>query len=135
MALSDRITVLRDGQLIATVDTGDLTPDAIAEMMVGRELSNLYPPKNEPDVDAPVILDVEGLTAPGVRGVSFALRRGEILGFAGLDQCIVAHVRDDDIGLGDKIPHQGLGLGMLEINAQRALVAVEIEVFGRKAAR
>ncbi len=84
MALSDRITVLRDGQLIATVETGELTPDAIAEMMVGRELSNLYPPKHEPDVDAPVVLSVEGLSAPGVNGVSFDLRKGEILGFAGL---------------------------------------------------
>lgn len=84
MALADRITVLRDGQLIATVDTGELTPDSIAEMMVGRELSNLYPPKNEPDVDAPVVLRVENLSAPGVRNVSFTLRKGEILGFAGL---------------------------------------------------
>jgi ribose transport system ATP-binding protein len=84
MQLADRITVLRDGQLIATVETGDLTPDAIAEMMVGRELSNLYPPKSEPDVDAPVVLEVEHLMAPGIRDVSFALRKGEILGFAGL---------------------------------------------------
>lgn len=84
MKLSDRITVLRDGQLIATVETGELTPDSIAEMMVGRELSNLYPPKHEPDVDAPVVLAVEGLSAKGIRNVSFSLRKGEILGFAGL---------------------------------------------------
>lgn len=102
MALSDRITVLRDGQLIATVDTGDLTPDAIAEMMVGRELSNLYPPKNEPDVDAPVILEVEGLTAPGVRGVSFALRQGEILGFAGLIGSGRTAVMEAIVGLSER---------------------------------
>jgi ribose transport system ATP-binding protein len=53
-------------------------------MMVGRELSNLYPPKREPDVDAPVLLSVRGLVAPGVRDISFELRQGEILGFAGL---------------------------------------------------
>jgi ribose transport system ATP-binding protein len=102
MALSDRITVLRDGQLIATVETGDLTPDAIAEMMVGRELSNLYPPKHEPDVDAPVLLEVEGLTAPGVRGVSFALRRGEILGFAGLIGSGRTAVMEAIVGLTEK---------------------------------
>jgi ribose transport system ATP-binding protein len=102
MALSDRITVLRDGQLIATVETGDLTPDAIAEMMVGRELSNLYPPKHEPDVDAPVILEVEGLTAPGVRGVSFALRQGEILGFAGLIGSGRTAVMEAIVGLSEK---------------------------------
>ena len=84
MELAQRVTVLRDGQLIATVGTEALTPDSIAQMMVGRELSNLYPPKHEPDVDAPVVLRVRDLVAPGVRGVSFDLRRGEILGFAGL---------------------------------------------------
>jgi ribose transport system ATP-binding protein len=78
------VTVLRDGQLIATVGTTALTPDAAAQMMVGRELSNLYPPKHEPDVDAPRVLEVRDLSAAGVRNVSFDLRKGEILGFAGL---------------------------------------------------
>ena len=84
MELADRVTVLRDGQLIATVGTENLTPDSIAQMMVGRELSNLYPPKHEPDVDAEVVLSVRDLAAPGISGISFDLRRGEILGFAGL---------------------------------------------------
>ena len=84
MELASRVTVLRDGQLIATVSTEALTPDSIAQMMVGRELSNLYPPKHEPDVDADVVLSVRNLVAPGVKDFSFDLRRGEILGFAGL---------------------------------------------------
>jgi ribose transport system ATP-binding protein len=84
MELAQRVTVLRDGQLIATVGTEALTPDSIAQMMVGRELSNLYPPKHEPDVDAEVVLSVRGLKAPGIEDISFDLRRGEILGFAGL---------------------------------------------------
>ncbi|MET0436274.1 MAG: sugar ABC transporter ATP-binding protein [Devosia sp.] len=84
MELADRVTVLRDGQLIATVGTEALTPDSIAQMMVGRELSNLYPPKHEPDVDAPVVLGIRNLVAKGVKDISFDLRRGEILGFAGL---------------------------------------------------
>jgi ribose transport system ATP-binding protein len=84
MELAQRVTVLRDGQLISTVGTENLTPDAIAQMMVGRELSNLYPPKHEPDVDAAVVLSVRNLTAPGLSSISFDLKRGEILGFAGL---------------------------------------------------
>jgi len=84
MQLSDRVTILRDGQLIATLDSKALTPDSAAQMMVGRELSNLYPPKHEPDVDAPLVLSVKGLRSNGVHDVSFGLRRGEILGFAGL---------------------------------------------------
>jgi ribose transport system ATP-binding protein len=84
MELANRVTVLRDGQLIATVGTEALTPDSIAQMMVGRELSNLYPPKHEPDVDAPIVLGVRNLVAKGVKDISFDLRKGEILGFAGL---------------------------------------------------
>ena len=78
------MTVLRDGQLIATVDAEALTSDSAAQMMVGRELANLYPPKNEPDVDAPLVLSVENLNAKGIKDISFDLRKGEILGFAGL---------------------------------------------------
>lgn len=84
MELADRVTVLRDGQLIATLGTESLTPDSIAQMMVGRELSNLYPPKHEPDVDAEIMLSVRDLSSPGISGISFDLKRGEILGFAGL---------------------------------------------------
>src|SRR5690606_13807277 len=84
MELADRVTALRDGQLIATVSTEALTPDSIAQMMVGRELSNLYPPKHEPDVDEPVLLSVRNLATKSVSNISFDLRKGEILGFAGL---------------------------------------------------
>ena len=82
--ISDRVTILRDGQWIATKDAKDLTLDAMAQMMVGRELSNLYPPKNEADIDADKTLRVKNLVADGVRDVSFDLRKGEILGFSGL---------------------------------------------------
>ena len=83
-AISDRITVLRDGHWITTTATSDLNTEAMAQLMVGRELSDMYPPVNEVDVDSPVILKVENLTAPGCRNVGFELRRGEILGFSGL---------------------------------------------------
>lgn len=82
--IADRVTILRDGQWIDTRASNDLTPDMMAQMMVGRELSDLYPPMHEADVDAELVLEVDGLTAPGVGPVSFALRKGEILGFSGL---------------------------------------------------
>ncbi|PSL21119.1 sugar ABC transporter ATP-binding protein [Shimia abyssi] len=82
--ISDRVTILRDGQWIATQDADQLTPDAMAQMMVGRELSDLYPPMNEVDFDADTILEVKGLSGKGIRDVSFKLRQGEILGFSGL---------------------------------------------------
>src|SRR5262249_53623460 len=117
MELADRVTVLRDGQLIATVGTEALTPDSIAQMMVGRELSNLYPPKHEPDVDAPVVLSVRNLVANGVKDISFDLRKGEILGFAGLigsgrtavAEAIVglSHRSGGEIELGGRSAHFG----------------------------
>ena len=83
-SISDRVTVLRDGQWIGTHSVADLTLDAMARMMVGRELSDLFPPMNEIDVDAPIALEVNNLFAAGVDGVSFIQRQGEILGFSGL---------------------------------------------------
>ncbi|MES0807835.1 sugar ABC transporter ATP-binding protein [Roseibium sp. SCPC15] len=83
-AIADRVTILRDGQWIDTRPSQDLTPDTMAQMMVGRELSDLYPPMHEADVDADLVLEVKNLHAPGVSNVSFGLRKGEILGFSGL---------------------------------------------------
>jgi len=82
--IADRVTILRDGQWIDTRASNDLTPDMMAQMMVGRELSDLYPPMHEADVDAELVLEVDSLVAPGVGPVSFSLRKGEILGFSGL---------------------------------------------------
>ncbi len=83
--LSDRVTVLRDGHLITSASAGDLSEDDMARHMVGRDLSDMFPPKAEPDVDAPLVMSAHGLSLPGVfSDISFELRQGEILGFAGL---------------------------------------------------
>jgi ribose transport system ATP-binding protein len=82
--IADRVTILRDGQWIATKPIAELSMDAMAQMMVGRELSDLYPPMLEPDIDAERILIVENLSTPVVADVDFYLKKGEILGFAGL---------------------------------------------------
>ena len=79
----DRVTVMRDGQHIRTDRTADITPADVVNAMVGRKLDTLYPPKMTGD-RGPEILRVEGLTDRRFRDVSFALHRGEILGFAGL---------------------------------------------------
>ncbi len=81
--IADRVTVLRDGTHITTRPAAGFTEHAMAEAMVGRELSDLFPAK--PRAGDDVVLEVEGLTVPGhVRDASFRLRRGEVLGFAGL---------------------------------------------------
>lgn len=84
MELTDRLTVLRDGQWVKTAPTKILDGEAIAQLMVGRELSSLYPAKAEPDIDEEIVLSVQSLSTGYVRDASFDMRRGEILGFSGL---------------------------------------------------
>ncbi len=83
--ISDDITIMRDGKWVATEAVKDLTTDQIINMMVGRDLTNRFPPKD--NIVKEVILKVENLTAlhqPSVKDASFELRKGEILGIAGL---------------------------------------------------
>ena len=83
--ISDYITIMRDGQWIATERAADLEMNDIIRLMVGRELTNQFPPKT--NVPGDVYLKVDGLTGMynQLRNVSFYARRGEILGLAGLD--------------------------------------------------
>jgi len=81
--LVDRITVLRDGRLIATRDAAGMSRADIVAMMVGREIAQLYP--KEPVLIGAPLLEVRGLSqAAAVRGVDLTVRRGEIFGIAGL---------------------------------------------------
>ncbi|MBL9056222.1 MAG: sugar ABC transporter ATP-binding protein, partial [Rhodobacteraceae bacterium] len=82
--ISDRVTVMRDGAYVGTVAAADTPIETIIAMMVGRELDQSA--AEIPDLSAaPVALEVRGLTRGRmVRDVGFTLRRGEILGFAGL---------------------------------------------------
>ncbi len=85
MRISDEVTIMRDGKWIATKNAKDITIDEIIRLMVGRELTNRYPPKNNEIGE--VLLEVKNLTAEYVKlyDVSFQARKGEILGVAGLD--------------------------------------------------
>ena len=84
LSLSDSITTLRDGRLIRTVDAKSATEESLIEGMLGRSLTAAFPVKAPADVAAPVLLEVEHLSAPGVVDCSLVLRRGEILGISGL---------------------------------------------------
>ncbi len=83
--ISDRVTVMRDGEYVGTVDTESVTKDDIVKMMVGRVIYGDKKEASTVPADAPVVLEVRHLNAgKEVRDVSFTLRKGEILGFAGL---------------------------------------------------
>ena len=83
--LSDRITVIRDGEYIDTKITKDTNKDEIVNLMVGRVIYETPKTESKVSKDAKEILRVENLVVPGVvKDVSFSLKQGEILGFAGL---------------------------------------------------
>jgi ribose transport system ATP-binding protein len=109
--ISDRVTVLRDGHAIGTYDTASLTPDSLAELILGFQLDQLYPASHvEP---REVVARVSELSGGTLAGLSFEARAGEIVGFTGL------------LGSGhDVLPHLLVGMtrptgGQLEVNGHR----------------
>lgn len=112
--ITQEVIVMRDGRFVAREATGNITRRQMANLMVGRELSELFPPKASAGVTKPAEhpppsprLRVQGLTVPGwAEGVSFEVRPGEILGFAGL------------VGAGRTELFEGL-LGLREHRAER----------------
>jgi ribose transport system ATP-binding protein len=82
-ALCDRVTVLKDGRIVDTLPIGDLSEECLVRLMIGRELTDFFPPRDSRIGD--VVLKVENLNAGNmVKNVSFEVHAGEILGFSGL---------------------------------------------------
>ncbi len=93
IAIADQVTVLRDGQTICTLDAhqGEVTEAALIKYMVGRDIENIYPKRDDHIVSNEVVMEVKNWNAydPRVgrkilRDVNFNLKKGEIIGFAGL---------------------------------------------------
>jgi ribose transport system ATP-binding protein len=80
--IADRVSVMRDGQLVATRNIGEINRQGVIAMMVGREISETYPSRRSNIGEE--LLRVENLCGNGDTDIGFTLRRGEILGFAGL---------------------------------------------------
>jgi rhamnose transport system ATP-binding protein len=83
-AVADRITVLRDGETVATVSPKDVTPAQLIRLMVGREVSAVFPKREVEIGDIALKLRAVGHWPSGVHHVSLSVRRGEIVGLAGL---------------------------------------------------
>jgi ribose transport system ATP-binding protein len=115
-AVADDVTVLRDGLLVGTYKAGDLEPFDMARLMVGREMSKLYParapfPKQGIALEATDIR-LNGSAAPQ----SFALRQGEILGFAGLIGAGRTELMEATLGLSSR------EAGVVSIDGERRVV-------------
>lgn len=80
--IADRVTVLRDGQYVATKPIGELNREKLIELMVGRHLNETFPERLKPEDE--IALEVKNLSGNGVENISFQLHKREILGFAGL---------------------------------------------------
>ena len=84
-AHTDEVVVMRDGKFVTRASTCDVNRRQMANLMVGRDVSDIFPPKQPALDDAPVLLRVSNLAVPGwVQNLGFEVRAGEILGFAGL---------------------------------------------------
>ncbi len=103
LKISDEITVMRDGKHIATETAGDMTMEKIIKLMVGRELTQMFPEKTNSPGD--VLLQVENLSSKHnhVEDVSFFIRRGEIVGLAGLAGAGRTEVIENLFGISERL--------------------------------
>lgn len=82
--LTDRVTILRDGHYVATLETKDTNKDELVKYMVGRELTEIYPGRSPECVKDEVMFEAVNVCGNGVRDISLQLHRGEVLGLGGL---------------------------------------------------
>jgi ribose transport system ATP-binding protein len=81
--LGDRVTVIRDGEKIKTLNTDETNVDELITLMVGRELKETFPPR-ESNIQDDILLEANHLTGNGVVDCTFNVKKGEVLGFGGL---------------------------------------------------
>ena len=82
--LADRITILRDGQYVTTLNTNETNKDELVKYMVGRQLTEVYPKRDEICVKDEVIFEAVNVSGNGDKNISFKIHRGEVLGLGGL---------------------------------------------------
>jgi ribose transport system ATP-binding protein len=100
-ALCDRVVILRDGAIVHDGPCSEISVVEMAQKMVGRELGSIFPPKSAPSAEA--VFEARGVTVPGViEDISFTLRKGEILGLAGLVGAGRTEVAETVLGLRKK---------------------------------
>ena len=84
LRISDKISVLRDGVLVGTVNKNETTREEIIKMMIGRDVTWQVKERSEVSEDAPIVLNVKKIESKKLKDISFDLKKGEILGFSGL---------------------------------------------------
>ncbi|CAI9410695.1 Xylose import ATP-binding protein XylG [Pleomorphomonas sp. T1.2MG-36] len=130
MRLSDDITVIRDGEFIATRQREDVTIDELIAMMVGRQMNEIYPPRltAAPATSEAPVLSVEGFSRSGeFEDVSFDVRKGEILGFFGLIGSGRSEMMNALFGM-------KAATGSIRIDGETANISSPVDAIGRRIA-
>jgi len=125
LAITDTITVLRDGEVVGEIVSSDTTPGEVRRMMVGRELSgDYYRADNKVDYDEEIVLSVKNLTVDGeIEDISFDVHAGEILGFGGLSDSGIHSVGKAVFGL-SKASAGSIRLNTAELNIKNPMQAL-----------
>lgn len=124
--ICDRVTVLRDGQYVDTKNIAEITQDELVCMMVGRELTNMYPKEEVEFGD--IVLEVKNLTHDGYfKNINFSVRKGEILGFCGLMGAGRTEIMQSIFGI-DKISSGEILLNGVKINNKTTKHAIEHKI-------
>ncbi len=129
LAISDEVTIMRDGRNVGTYPSKDLTTDIIINKMVGRDLTHRFPPRE--NVPGEVLMHVENFTASNPRSfkdVSFELRKGEIFGIGGLVGAQRTELIESLFGL------RAVKSGKIRINGREVRIASSIQAKGHKMA-
>ena len=125
--LCDRLAILRDGHLISLDEVDELNEEDMARKMVGRELNQIYPKKSVPL--EPTVLKVNDLSIDGLlKKVSFELKKGEVLGFAGLVGAGRTETAEAIMGLREKTT------GTIEMNGKQVMIDSPVEAVKLKLA-
>ncbi|HEX3590286.1 MAG TPA: sugar ABC transporter ATP-binding protein [Pseudonocardiaceae bacterium] len=134
LAVADRVTVLRDGNLVITEEAAPLTPAGLVRHMVGREIDVLNVEPDPVPEDAPVLLSAKGVGRGMVSGVDLSVRAGEILGIAGLvgsgrsetlrllfgaDRATEGLVEVDGVALAKLTPRKAMAAGVAMVPESR----------------
>ncbi len=129
LQISDDVTIMRDGRCVGTWPSGELTTDLIISKMVGRDLTNRFPERQ--NTPSEVVLKVENLTSPypkSFKNVSFDLRKGEILGVGGLVGAQRTELIEAIFGL------RSIEAGRILLNGREVKIKTPVEAIRRKIA-
>ncbi len=123
--LSDSITVLRNGQIIRTSSSDKESPESLVKAMSGRDISLSFPTKDRPTGSSRIMLSVKGLSRkPAFRDVTFNIRQGEIVGFAGLAGSGRSEIARAIFGV-DKFEMGSIEIGGKRVNINSPRTAID----------